>query len=205
MHGSSACPQPGAQQCHSLPVENTSQAASLQRLRGDSCSSPQSPSSLKMPIGNCLCNVLIADDAAGLHHDAPHTPRRAPGSAFCKARGPGYLINTEKGKEGALLALPWSGSVGAGLAADSVAVTSTAQRMRHLQVNIPLLRLLLSDCAQPPLHGAPSAAVSCGGEKESQGRVQGSPLSRCCMGTPRIPQPLCCMGPPCLLVVRVAL
>lgn len=56
----------------------------------------------------------------------------------------------------AVLALPWSGRVGAGLAAESAAVTSTAQRMRHLQVNIPLLRLLLSDWApQLPLHGGP--------------------------------------------------
>lgn len=56
----------------------------------------------------------------------------------------------------AVLALPWSGRVGAGLAAESAAVTSTAQRMRHLQVNIPLLRLLLGDWApQLPLHGGP--------------------------------------------------
>lgn len=58
-----------------------------------------------------------------------------------------------------LIVLPWSGRVGAGLAAESAAVTSTAQRMRHRQVNIPLLRLLLGDWApQLPLHGDPGLA-----------------------------------------------
>lgn len=136
---------------------------------------------LKTPIGNaggaphatCSLQTTPQPGCTTTHRTKPLAGPQS--SAFYKARGPSYLINKEKSKEGDLLALPWSGSVGAGLAADSVAVTSTAQRMRDLQVNIPLLRLLLGDCAQPPLHGAPSAAVSCRGGKESQGRVQGIP------------------------------
>lgn len=53
--------------------------------------------------------------------------------------------------------LPCSGRVGAGRAAESAAATSTAQRMRHRQVHIPLLQLLLGDWApQLPLHGGPA-------------------------------------------------
>lgn len=94
----------------------------------------------------------------------PPCPALVPASAS-SARETGYLIarsETQRTREpgvpqhgrGGLFVLPWSGRVGAGLAAESAAVTSTAQRMRHRQVNIPLLRLLLGDWApQLPLHG----------------------------------------------------
>lgn len=66
---------------------------------------------------------------------------------------------TQRTRSPRWLLLPCSGRVGAGRAAASAAVTSTAQRMRHRQVNIPLLRLLLGDWApQLPLHGDPGRA-----------------------------------------------
>ena len=49
-------------------------------------------------------------------------------------------------------ALPCSGKVGAGLAVQSVAVTSTAQKRRHFRLHIPVLRLEVGDQA-PHLHG----------------------------------------------------
>lgn len=49
-------------------------------------------------------------------------------------------------------ALPCSGKVGAGLALQSVAVTSTAQKRRHFRLHIPVLRLEVGDQA-PHLHG----------------------------------------------------
>lgn len=48
--------------------------------------------------------------------------------------------------------LPCSGKVGAGLAVQSVAVTSTAQKRRHLQLHIPVLHLEVGD-KPPGLHG----------------------------------------------------
>lgn len=49
-------------------------------------------------------------------------------------------------------ALPCSGKVGAGLAVQSAAVTSTAQNRRHFQLHIPVLQLEVGDKA-PHLHG----------------------------------------------------
>lgn len=48
--------------------------------------------------------------------------------------------------------LPCSGKVGAGLAVQSVAVTSTAQKRRHFQLHIPVPQLEVGDKA-PHLHG----------------------------------------------------
>lgn len=49
-------------------------------------------------------------------------------------------------------ALPCSDKVGAGLAVQSVAVTSTAQKRRYFQLHIPVLQLEVGDQA-PHLHG----------------------------------------------------
>lgn len=113
-------------------------------------------------------------------------------TSSCRPRGTQRMRSggSRRGRIGLCL-LPWSGRVGAGRAAESAAATSTAQRMRHRQVNIPLLQLLLGDWApQLPLHGGPglapggrrgvsaglAAPTSCEGGKQSQGRAR-SPTS----------------------------
>lgn len=60
-------------------------------------------------------------------------------------------------------ALPCSGEVGAGLAVQSVAVTSTAQKRRHFQLHIPVLRLEVGDQA-PHLHGDAAVGLILVGE-----------------------------------------
>lgn len=125
-------------------------------------------------------------DTTGGTGDALVAPQLEHMPASASAAGKSSLCHpreTHRTKEQRLL-LPWSGRVGAGRAAESAAVTSTAQRMRHLQVNIPLLQLLPGDWdPQLPLHGGPgmgghrgvstglSAPTSCEGAKQSQGRA----------------------------------
>lgn len=70
------------------------------------------------------------------HHLCPSLPG---------LRGPGVQADPS------VRALPCSGKVGAGLAVQSVAVTSTAKR-RYFQLHIPVLQLEVGDQA-PHLHG----------------------------------------------------
>lgn len=117
-------------------------------------------------------------DTTGGTGDVLVSPRLEHTPAPASAQGEHLVLpkgNTkDEGMPLRALLLPWSGRVGAGRAAESAAATSTAQRMRHRQVNIPLLQLLLGDWApQLPLHGA--------GPGRAQGglRRAGSPYELC--------------------------